>query len=266
MESKKYVLVTGSTGGLGKAFVYELAKQNKNLLLCGTNQNKLNSLKNSISNESIDILTYAFDLSNENEIYNLINFIKLNDIEIELLINNAGYITEGSIEYSSAETLTKTIKVNNIGTILLTKLVLELNNYHNTNIITISSLASNYPMPYMSIYSASKSLLSSFFTSMQTELKNNNVNILIVEPGAIPTSNDMKSAIKAQGLKGKLSSVSPEKIAKITLKKSLKKKKKYTPGLLNKLTKVVCKITPQFIQVKAISKMWKKSQKKRGIK
>ena len=266
MDNKKYVLVTGSTGGLGQAFVKELSKQNKNLLLCGTNDSKLENLKNQIYNENIDVITYAFDLSNENEIYDLVEFIKSKDIYIDLLINNAGFITEGSFEFASSETLTKAIKVNNVGTILLTKLILELNNYKDTNIITISSLAGEYSMPYMSIYSATKSLLTSFFTSINYELKHNNVNVLIVKPGAIPTSKEMKDAIKAQGFKGKLSSVSPEKIAKTALKKSQRKKKTYIPGLLNKLTIIGCKIAPKSLQVKTIGKMWQKSQKKRNIR
>lgn len=263
---KNYVLVTGASGGLGNAFVQELSNQNKNLIICGTNIEKLNELKNKIKNNKISILPYAFDLSNEQEIYRLVEFIKSQNINIEMLINNAGFITEGSIQFARAENLIQTIKVNNIGTILLTKLLLEQNAYKDLSIITVSSLASNYPMPYMAIYSATKSLLTSFFYSLKSELKQNNVKVLIVEPGAIPTSQDMINAIKAQGIKGKLSSVSAKVIAKNSLKKSAKNKKIYTPGFLNKLTKFVCKFTPKSLQIYSISKMWKKSQQKRGIR
>ena len=55
------------------------------------------------------------------------------------------------------------------------------------------------------------------------DIKQDNVNVLIVEPGAIATSEEMKTAIETQGLKGKLSSVSPEKIAKKSIKYSVKK-------------------------------------------
>lgn len=266
MKAENWTILTGATGGLGKAFLDELMSKNKNVIICGTSNQKLEQLKNLYINNNSKIVCYAFNLADTNQILQFAEFVKTNNFCVNTLINNAGFITEGSIEYSPYSNFTNAIDVNCKGTILLTKLILDLNNYKNTNIITISSLASNYPMPYMSVYSATKSLLTSFFLSLRSELKKNNVNVTIVEPGAIPTSKDMISAIKAQGFKGKLSSTSAQKIAKISLIKNSKHKKFYTPGFVNKLTKVASKITPKGLQMCVISKMWKKSQEKRNIK
>ena len=109
-------------------------------------------------------------------------------------------------------------------------------------------------------------MLKNFFLALREEYKQDNVKVLVVLPGAIPTSDDMKEAIKAQGLKGKWSSVSPEKIAKNSVRKLLKNKKIYIPGFFNKLTAWVSCITPLGLQVKVAGNMWKKSQGKRGIK
>ena len=266
METEKWTILTGATGGLGKAFLNGLISKNKNVIICGTNKQKLEQSKSSYTNCTSKIICYAFNLADTNQILQFADFIKTNNFCVKTLINNAGFITEGSIEYSSYHNFINAIDVNCKGTILLTKQILNLNKYKNTNIITISSLASNYPMPYMSIYSATKSLLTSFFLSLRSELKKSNVNVTIVEPGAIPTSEDMINAIKAQGFKGKLSSTSAQKIARISLIKNSKHKKFYTPGFVNKLTKIASKITPKSLQMKVISKMWKKSQEKRNIK
>ncbi|MGN0960811.1 MAG: SDR family NAD(P)-dependent oxidoreductase [Christensenellales bacterium] len=269
LDNNSYVLVTGATGGLGKAFCFELAKLNYKLYITGTSDEKLSKLKDELLVEfpSLDIKSLACDLSNFENRVDFINNLKENKINIDFLINNAGFITEGSINNAKVETLLKCIQVNCEGTIHLTKALLDIkSNDTPFNIICVTSMASNYPMPYMAIYSATKSLIKNFMLALRQEYIRDNVNVLIVEPGAIATSENMKEAIKSQGLKGKLSSVEPSKIAKNSIKKVFKGKKKYVPGFFNKLTLFVSKLAPISLQTKAIARMWRKSQDKRNIK
>lgn len=263
-----YTLITGATGGLGQAFCNQLVSS-KNLILSGTSTEKLEKLKDRLLEKfpSANIEVFACDLSNEEDRKNLLNFIFKNNFKIEMLINNAGYITEGSIEHADTETLLKCIRVNCEGTIHITKGIIDNRDIEKTlRIINIASMAGNYPMPYMAIYAATKSLIINFMTALRAEYKKKNIKVLNVEPGAIATSEDMKQAIKAQGLKGKLSSVSPDKIAKNSIKKSLKNKKRYIPGFFNKLTIFASNLLPTTIKIKYISNMWRKSQAKRNIK
>ena len=269
MENKKNItLITGATGGLGRAFCTQAIKLNHNLLICGTKEQALLSLKNELLklNDKVEIFTYAFNLSDKPQIDNLINFINDNNLNVQMLINNAGFITEGSIKNSSKQTLMNAIQVNCEGTIYLSKSILDNRDINQKlNIITISSLASCYPLPYMAIYAATKVLIKNFMLALRYEYKNENVKVLVVQPGAIATSDDMKNAIKAQGLKGKMSCVKPEIIAKKSIKKPLKGKTNYVPGFFNKLTKFVSSLTPLSLQIKVAGKMWKKSQNKRNI-
>ena len=121
-------------------------------------------------------------------------------------------------------------------------------------------------MPYMAIYSATKAMLNNLMASIRIEYKKDNVRVLVVEPGAIATSQDMKEAIKSQGLKGRLSSVSPEKIARNALKKLNTRKKIYVPGFFNKLTIFASLFLSKNIKSNIAGNMWKKSQEKRNIK
>lgn len=264
-----YTLITGATGGLGQAFVFEVIKENKNILITSTSIEKATTLKEKILkiNPNINVQIFKCDFCIEEDLNKLIAFIKDNNIKIKMLINNAGFICEGSTKFSDVETLKKCIKVNNMSTISLTKNILDMHNkdYH-LDIITISSLAGNYPLPFMAIYSASKAFLKNYFLSLRYEYKKDNVNFLVVLPGAIATSQSMKDAISAQGIKGKLSAVPPEKIAKKSLKKVNKNKATYIPGTFNKLTNFVSKLAPLSLQIKVAGKMWRKSQDKRNIK
>ena len=268
-STPKYALITGATGGLGRAFCKELCKKFENLFLTGTSQDRLEKLKDELlqANNNLNIICYACDLSSQNSISNLINFVDSEKIQIEFLVNNAGFITEGSFKNATISTILNCIKVNCEGTIYLTKEILDRKNPEDSlKIITVSSLAGNYPLPYMSIYSATKVMLKNFMLAIKEEYKNDNINLTVVQPGAIATNDDMKLAIKAQGIKGRLSSVEPEKIAKKAIKSCNKNKSIYIPGFFNKLTAFVSKLVPLKLQIKIAGKMWKKSQLKRGIK
>lgn len=263
-----YTLISGATGGLGQAFCREVLKDTSNVFLTATNDTRLKKLREDLLMEypNANIRYKSCDLSSFEDIENLIKYIETCPIQINRLINNAGYITEGSIKNADVTTLLKCIRVNAEGTIHLTKSLLDRKDNSPFKLITISSMASNYPMPYMAIYSSTKSLLSNFMTALREEYKKENVTVTIVEPGAIATSIEMQEAIKSQGLKGRLSSVSPERIAKKSIKLSNKNKRKYTPGIFNKITIFASAISPTPLKVRAISRMWKKSQEKRDIK
>ncbi len=262
-----YVLITGACGGLGKAYCEVFSSKGNNLIICGTNKEKLDKQKEEISkkNPKVDIIPFTFNLLDLTSVDALINFIKEKNLNVEILVNNAGYITEGSIKKASKETLLRTIKVNCEGTIYLTKSFLDLKK-KNVQIITVSSMASFYPLPYMAIYASTKALIKNFMLALREEYKENNVKVLVVMPGAIATSDEMKRAIEAQGLKGKLSAVPAKKIAEKSVKSLFKNKSCYVPGIFNKFTIFLSALCPKKLQIKLAGKMWKKSQAKRGIK
>ncbi len=272
MEKNKVIVLTGACGGLGQAFINTLLsppnEQNTALLLCGTNMDKLEKLKKDMLSiyPNAKLYLYKLDLSNIENINALQNYLEQNNLTVSQLINNAGFITEGSIANYSQDELIHTIKVNCEGTIALTKLILDLNENKNLNIITISSLAANYPMPYMSIYSATKAMLKSFMLSLRYEYRKQNVKVTVVLPSAIATSQAMKDAINAQGFKGKISCVSPIKIARASLKANKKNKPILIPGFFNKFVNFVSNLCPTRIKIAFIGKSWKKSQIKRKIK
>ena len=268
-KSQFNILITGSTGGLGNSFVKYFCQDNNHLILTSTSQDKLDKLIKEIKdiNSNIKITPIVCNFLDNKSIDSLVNHLKDNNIQLDYLINNAGYITEGSIENAYIDTLIDCIKVNCIGTTQLTKEILDLhNNLHILNIITIASMAGDYPMPHMAVYSSTKAYLKNFMLALGYEYKDKNVKSIVVQPGAIATSNEMKEAIKAQGVKGKLSAVSPDIIAKNSIKKCNKGKKTYTPGFFNQITKFFSYFAPTNLKMKAIGSMWRKSQQKRNIK
>ncbi|MBR5192457.1 MAG: SDR family NAD(P)-dependent oxidoreductase [Clostridia bacterium] len=257
---KNFTLITGATGGIGKAFTIECAKKGYNLFLTGRSEEKLVALKEEIKNYGVEIQIFACDITNENSRKSMLEYIDKNSIKFERLINVAGVDTQmGFTQYSQEKVLFQ-IRVNVEGTISLTHAILS-RKAENLEILTISSMSGASPMPYFALYSASKCMLTNFFTALHYELKKQSVKVTVVTPGGVPTREDIIKDIEGQGLWGKLSVVQPRKLARKSLKALAKNKVKYIPGFFNKLLNLIIKITPKCIRLRFIANRWKKIKK-----
>ncbi|MDD4110522.1 MAG: SDR family NAD(P)-dependent oxidoreductase [Clostridia bacterium] len=261
----KYVLITGATGGLGRAYVEECARRKHNLILTSRSEQKLQELKEYIGKtyKDIVILTKTCDLAVESSRNELIDFIKENKLDIERLILNAGHITQNCFKEIKQSDYLATIRVNCEGDVDLFNKILKLKKQGNRfYTIVVSSFASFNPMPYMAIYSASKAFITSFFLAIREELKDENVFITVVCPSGMATTQEMKNAIKVQGIGGKITENSVDNIAKISIDKNLKNKPLIVVGFVNKLLHFLGAFVPQTVKAKMIGKRWKKAQEK----
>ncbi len=257
-----YTFVSGSTGGIGKAFSIELAKRGNNLFLTGRSQEKLDKLKKDLLqiNSDIDIIVCPSDLTKEEERNNLLEIIKNKNISIDRICNVAGVDIQKAFTDYTIEKVLFQIRVNVEATISLTHELLKYKS-DKLEIVTISSMSGVSPMPYFAIYSATKCCLTNFFTALHYELKGENVNCTVVLPGGVPTRPDIIEDINGQGLWGKLSSQSPQKVALKALKAVKKNKIKLIPGFFNKFLYCIMKIVPKKITLRFIARRWKKQTK-----
>lgn len=263
-----FTLITGACGGLGKAFVTKCAENSENLLLAGTSEKKLSALYNEISERfnNLKILTYVCDLANRENRKGLLEFISKEKITITRLINNAGVIIEGDIDRFSDEEIENAIQVNCIGTVDLTKKLLKVRDRtRKFEILTVSSIASSYPIPHMAVYAATKSFLVSMMTALSVEYKNERVVFTTVCPGGMATTQAMKDSIKSMGIGGKLSTIPVSKVAEGSLKALKRKKKIYVPGLFNKFLVFISKPFTKSFLARQSGRIYRKSQKKRNF-
>ncbi len=261
-NKKGTALITGATGGLGKAFVSVLAKEGYDLFLTGRSEEKLKILQRE-TNESFPNLKIDFfpaDLSNEGGRYALNEFIRKNGIRLSLLVNAAGAdIQKGLLKYSQ-EKISFQCRINFEAAVSLCRFAIE-NKAEHLKIINISSVSGLYPMPYFAIYSATKGALTSFSLSLREEMRGENVFVTAVLPGAMPTREDVKEQIKGQGLWGKLAAKSPEWVAKQSLKAVYKNKGKIIPGFWNKAMRISTVWIPASWRLKFIARRWSKISK-----
>ena len=260
--SKGYALITGATGGLGKAFVYTLAARGENLLLTGRSAEKLALLKADLQEKypQADVRVYPADLSSEDSRAKMMEEITAEGLLVSTLVNVAGAdVQKGLTEYTQ-EKIAFQCRVNFEAAVSMCRFAIE-RKAERLEIVNISSVSGIYPMPYFAIYSATKGALTSFSQSLRAEMKGKNVAVTAILPGAMPTREDIKEQIKGQGLWGKLAAKTPEAVAKASLKAVRKNKGKVIVGFWNKVMRVSTCWLPTAWRLKFIANRWSKISK-----
>ena len=256
-----YTFISGATGGIGKAFTIETAKNGDKLFLTGRSEQKLLELKNEIVNDyGVEVDYCACDLTSKSSRGKMIEYIDQKGYKFSRIINVAGVdIQKAFMEYTPEKVLFQT-RVNSEATVCLTHALLN-RRAEKVELITIASMSGATPMPYFALYSATKAMLINFFTSLHYELKKQGVKVTVVLPGGVPTRPDLVAEIKSQGLWGKLSSKPASFIAKKSLKAVKKNKIKCIPGAFNAFLYYAMKMLPERIVLKFIARRWKSHSK-----
>ena len=188
MLKNKKILITGATGGIGKAIAFLFAKNNAELFLTGRNKKKLDKLKSQILRlYKFKISIYVFDISNYDEIKNAFKNIFLKTKNIDVLINNAGILKDNFIGMISNRDINNLINTNLIGPINFTQLVSKIIVKKNSSIINISSIVGKSGNSGQVLYSSSKSGLLGFTLSAAKELASKGIRVNAIAPGLIKT-------------------------------------------------------------------------------
>jgi len=258
----EYSFISGATGGIGKAFCMALAKKGSNLFITGRSNEKLENLKKELQtvNGNIDIKYFACDLKSEESREKMLLFIDNERLVFDKIILVAGVDTQKAFLSYTEDKVLFQLRVNVEATISLTHALLN-RRAERLEIVAISSMSGQSPMPYFALYSASKAMLTNFFTALHYELKDDNAKVTVVLPGGVPTRPDIVEAIKEQGLWGRLSAKPASFVAEKSLKAVKKNRVKYIPGFFNKFLNFIMKLAPKKVVLKFIARRWKKISK-----
>ena len=178
------VIITGATGGIGNAIVKLFIDNGARVLATGTNEEKLNLLK-----DKYNILTNKFDISRHEEIEKFINdSTKSLEGNFDILINNAGITRDNLSLRMSSKEWNEVINLNLTSTFLLCKHALKkmIKNKYG-KIVNITSVVGHTGNAGQANYAASKSGIIGFSKSLALEYAKKNININCVSPGFIET-------------------------------------------------------------------------------
>lgn len=261
-QEKQITLITGATGGLGRAFAFACAEEGDALFLTGRREEKLSALRAELALRFPNLCVYSCpcDLTDEDSRAALFAGVRGTGCRIARLCNVAGADIQKAFERYTQEKLTFQCRVNFEAAVSLMRFALDLR-AEALEIVNISSISGVYPMPYFALYSAAKGALTSFSRSLRVEMKGKGVKVTSVEPGGIYTRPDVCENIAGQGLWGRLSAKSPDWVARKSLAAVRKNKAVYRPGFWNKFIAAVPRILPLSLRMRFIARRWSRIEK-----
>ena len=183
LENKK-VLITGATGGIGNSLVEKFLNYGANIIASGTNENKLNNLKNKFPKIQIE----RFMLDEHDAIESFIDKVEKNLEGLDIVINNAGITLDNISIRLTEENWKKVLDINLTSTFLMCKYAIKkMLKQKYGKIINITSIVGHTGNLGQANYAASKAGIVAFSKSLAMEYAKKNININCVSPGFIKT-------------------------------------------------------------------------------
>ena len=232
MESKSVTLITGASSGIGYEMAKVFAKHKHNLILVARQEDSLKRLAELLTREQgVKIHVITMDLANPEAASELYEKVKKLDLEVDTLINNAGFGYVGLFHEEDVQRDIDMIYVNIKSLTELTKLFSrDMVKRMRGSILNVASTGSYHAGPYTAVYYATKAYVLSFTEAIAKELKPYNIVVTALCPGATKTN-----FAKRAGRRDNKAAMSPEKVAEAGYKALMKKKTVVVPGIANKL-------------------------------
>ncbi len=253
----KTALITGASAGIGETFAQELALRQMNLVLVARSQDKLQLLAQKLRSQyKIDVDIIVQDLTAPKAARDVFDKVNEKGITIDLLVNNAGFGDYGDFAERDGEKQVKIVQLNILALVDLTHHFLPgMRDRHSGGIINMASTAAFQPMPYFTVYAASKAFVLSFSEALWAENRNYNVNIVAVCPGPSSTSFFADAEFPSFLAKAaELNSTSPEVIVREALEALKSDHSTVVPGdIRNQLLVNI----PRFLPREALTNLWK---------
>lgn len=264
----KVTLITGASGGIGEAIAQKLAARKHNLVLVARSEAKLKILSEQLSRQyAISVSYIAVDLSQPGAAQKVFETTQSRQLDIEMLINNAGIGSGGEFADISLQSELDMLQLNILSLVALTHLYLNsMKSRNGGTIINVASMASFVPIPYMSSYSASKVFVRHFTQALTEEAKPHQVHVMLLCPGLTKTNFNAAAGIAneiGKGLNTEYSSStqSPEEVADELLKALDRRKHYIVSGRTNRLAARLTALLPNTLMARTFAGNYRKRLK-----
>ena len=184
----KNVIITGASQGIGEKIAEQFSNYKSNIFLISRNIKKLNNLKSKLLVNDKIVNCYSGDVTDANQINDIIKDIYNNYNKIDVLINNAGITNDNILATMKYNQWHEVINTNLYGTFNCSKSVVRyMLKQKSGKIINISSIIAQIGNKGQTNYSASKAGIIGFTKSLAKELATRNINVNAINPGFIKT-------------------------------------------------------------------------------
>lgn len=190
--SNPYVLITGASSGIGAGFARALAQRGVSLILVSRREERLRAIREEFKN--VDIVTMPFDLYQLGAAELLFANCREKGLEVKGLINNAGLGWQAPLHELSQEQVNRMLTLNLIVLTHLCRLFLPpMIKRKSGFILNVASTAGFQPVPYFSVYAATKSYVISLSEALHDEVGDRGVVVSCLCPGPVHTEFQEKA-------------------------------------------------------------------------
>ncbi len=184
----RWALVTGASAGIGTAFARRFAREGVNVVLTARREDRLRALAGELS--GVETRVVPLDLAADGAPLRLAEAVK--DLEIGVLINNAGFGLAGRFERASYEKLLEMVRLNCVAVTALSHLFLPPMQARGRGaMIVLASAAGYQPLALAAVYGATKAFDLMFAEALWAENRGRGVDVLAVSPGPVDTEFQM---------------------------------------------------------------------------
>jgi len=182
-----WALVTGASAGLGTEFARALARDGFGVVLTARREDRLNALAAELARDfGVPTRVVVADLSEAKGADAVVDAVA--DLEIALLVNNAGFGYRGRFDRQDTDRLREMVQVNCVAPVVLTSRLIPGMRARGRGAVVISgSIAGRQPLPLHSVYGATKAFDQLFGEGVAAELCDDDIDVLVLEPGSTET-------------------------------------------------------------------------------
>lgn len=255
---RSYVMISGATGGLGKAFAVECASRGYDLYLTDLRAEPLETLAAALRGAyGVRVTCRPCDLTEPAQRAALFEALQGERACFWAVVNVAGTDHEGLFCAQSREHIRAILRLNIEGGVEMIHALLGLRDAGATfRVINVASLAAFYPMPFKATYAASKRFLLDFSLALREELAGDNVTVTALCPAGLPTTPECLAAIAAQGWLGQITTQNIGGVAAGTLDAALRGRAIYIPGAINRVLRALGSLIPPAVIARLVKGRW----------
>jgi uncharacterized protein len=245
-------LITGASSGIGEQFARSLAARGHDLILVARREERLRALAEELPTRAEVI---ACDLGSEAAAVPA--RVRELDLDVDLLVNNAGFGTYGRFQEIPEGRDAEMVRVNCEAVIVLTRAFLPaMVERRHGGVIVIASTSGHQPLPYTTTYSATKAFAQFFTEALRQELRGTGVRALAVNPGPVPTEWQRVAGVSTRQ-KGVPGEIPAEQVVAEALDAFDRDRRSIIPGRVIRTFMLLTKPGPRPVQLRVAERLYR---------